>query len=150
MVSLQIGKENKRFVTYPKPYWEGVGWGDRGKVVLSHLQVNQNWNTKSENHKQQGEWGCVSRIKSLNWKIQINPKATGSPNFQGFVNRYITIKELKIPNRENIFNLTHNKRNMNTNVSWTGEMAQWFQVLAVLAEDMGEVPSTHTAAHNCL
>lgn len=39
---------------------------------------------------------------------------------------------------------------MNTNVSWTGEMAQWFQVLAVLAEDMGEVPSTHTAAHNCL
>lgn len=39
---------------------------------------------------------------------------------------------------------------MNTNVSWTGEMAQWFQVLAVLAEDMGEVPSTHMAAHNCL
>lgn len=92
----------------------------------------------------------MSRIKSLdgNRKIQTNPKATGSPNFQGFVNRYITIKELKIPNRENIFNLTHNKRNMNTNVSWTGEMAQWFQVLAVLAEDMGEVPSTYMVAHN--
>lgn len=35
---------------------------------------------------------------------------------------------------------------MNTNVSWTGEMAQWFQVLAVLTEDMGEVPSTYMVA----
>jgi hypothetical protein len=29
-------------------------------------------------------------------------------------------------------------------------MAQWLQALAVLPEDLGSVPSTHTAAHTCL
>jgi hypothetical protein len=33
---------------------------------------------------------------------------------------------------------------------WAGEMAQQLRALAALAEDLGSIPSTHTAAHNCL
>jgi hypothetical protein len=32
----------------------------------------------------------------------------------------------------------------------TGEMSQWLRALAVLPEDPGSSPSTHTAAHTCL
>ena len=31
-----------------------------------------------------------------------------------------------------------------------GEMAQQLRALAALPEDLGSIPSTHTAAHNCL
>ena len=31
-----------------------------------------------------------------------------------------------------------------------GEMAQQLGALAVLPEDLGSIPSTHMAAHNCL
>jgi hypothetical protein len=31
-----------------------------------------------------------------------------------------------------------------------GETAQWLRALAALPEDLGSIPSTHTAAHNCL
>lgn len=31
-----------------------------------------------------------------------------------------------------------------------GEMAEWLRILVVLSEDMGLIPSTHIAAHNCL
>jgi hypothetical protein len=30
------------------------------------------------------------------------------------------------------------------------EMAQWLRALAVLLENLGSIPSTHMAAHNCL
>ena len=31
-----------------------------------------------------------------------------------------------------------------------GEMGQWLGPLMVLPEDLGSIPSTHMAAHNCL
>jgi hypothetical protein len=31
-----------------------------------------------------------------------------------------------------------------------GEMAQWLRALPALPKDMGSIPGTHMAAHNCL
>ena len=31
-----------------------------------------------------------------------------------------------------------------------GQMAQWLRALPALPEDLGSIPSTHVAAHNCL
>ena len=36
-----------------------------------------------------------------------------------------------------------------TGIIGTGEMAQKLRALAALAEDLGVIPSTHMAAHNC-
>ena len=39
---------------------------------------------------------------------------------------------------------------LKTCLSGAGEMAQWLGALTALPEDLGSIPSTHMAAHNCL
>lgn len=46
-----------------------------------------------------------------------------------------------------VFTDVHSSRAMNTE---TEEKTQGLKVLAALAEDLGLVASTHTAAHHCL
>ena len=47
-------------------------------------------------------------------------------------------------------NVGLNSNNKPTQVTLTGEMAQWLKALAALPGDPGSVPSTYMAAHNHL
>jgi hypothetical protein len=42
------------------------------------------------------------------------------------------------------------RRTLNKKIIGAGEMAWWLRTLAALLEDLGSIPSTHKAAHNCL